>query len=135
MTYFNTNTFSIGSSPFITIYPLIALYLNYSELPPECQRAVTVSPAVLAIFLPIVFGVVLSVVYQLMRNLSDTKIPAYTCVIASGAASALIASILLEYLRVYDEYLLVSNARGVHVFAVVFYAVVFASIGKWLFRL
>ena len=131
MTYFNTNTFSIGSSPYVTIYPLIALYLNYSELPLECQNSITVSPTIIAIFLPIVFGLILSFVYQVVQNTSMSR---YAHIVVSGVISALIASLLLDFMNVYDEYLLVSNTYSIHAYAVVFYAVVFASIGKWLFR-
>lgn len=132
MTYFNINTFFIGSSPFVTIYPMVALYLNYNELPPECQKTVSVSPFMLSIFLPVVFGFILSVVYKTTERFQLSK---YTRIVLSGAVSAFIVSILLDYLKVYDQYLLVSsNTHAIHVFATLYYAAVFASIGKWLFR-
>ena len=131
MTYFNTNTFSIGSSPYLTIYPLVILYLNYIELPPECQKSITIHPMIIAIFLPIVLGVVLSAVYQVIRS---TTLSRYYRIIVSGTISAFILSILLDYMNVYDEYLLASNTHGIHIFIIVFYAIVFAILGEWLFQ-
>lgn len=126
--------FTIGSSLFITTYPLVYLYYVYQQLTPEQINACPISFSTMAILFPAASGLLFTVFYRLMnfipRKHGDTI---YTRFYVTGALSMLAISLLLDYgLNIYKNWLPQLDPKAIHLFVFGFYLVVYFIIGGWM---
>jgi hypothetical protein len=128
--------FLIPSSILFTMYPMIYLMYCDSRLTREEQESVTISITQLMVWGPILFGVLFVVLYETMTRI-PIQIGATTHVrfIVVGALTVGIISLLMDALHVYEQYAHIEHStRWVHVWVILFYIVLFSTIGVFLSR-
>jgi nitrate/nitrite transporter NarK len=126
--------FVIGSSLFITIFPLLYLYTAFDRLTETEKRKSRISFNLLSICLPIAFGLGFAMMYRLLSGVIPRKTgDIYTRFIVCGAINALFISLILEHiLSIYTDWLKVPNPLLCHLCITLFYLIVFYTLGTWI---
>lgn len=128
--------FTIGSSPIITIFPFLVLYNAYSNLSEEEKTDSRISFTAIVAFLPIVSGIMLAITYKILEKLVTRKTSQgiYLRFVVSGAISALVISLILDYgLHIYQDWLdMDNNTIMFHATVLIFYLILYYTIGQWL---
>lgn len=129
--------FVIGSSPFITIYPIIFLYFSYKNLTNVEKDNLKISFETLSVILPVLSGLVFASVFYFLEHfvpIIPRKIQnTYFRFIVAGTISSTLISILLHYgLNIQDKWLKMDEPISSHVMISVFYTFIFSTIGVWL---
>jgi hypothetical protein len=124
----NLMHFLIGSSVFITIYPMCYLYNLQQQLTEEEKLQVKIPIPLLIMLLPLTFGLLNVCIYQLLELIPRKLGDIYFRFCVGGAVSALILTIFLQFIIGN----LHSNIYFFSTLVVVFYGAVYFSIGVWL---
>lgn len=126
--------FVLTSSFFIIIYPLLFLYHAYNHLTDEEKKESKINFEQIAIFLPIVFGVIFAIIYNITSSIIPRKYKdIYVRYIASGVITSIIINFIFQYgFGIHDIWLKLENPNITYVLVPLFYFIVFFTIGVWL---
>lgn len=126
--------FTLGSSPVLCLFPLLILYGAYNKLTDEEKENSRVSFSVLALVLPIIYGILFAMLYS-VGGFIPRKTPGavYLRYVLCGAIATSLVSMLLEYVfKVYDEWFGIENAFHIHVGVGLVFLVIMYTIGQWI---
>jgi hypothetical protein len=127
--------FTIGSSVFIMIYPLVLLYNAHKHMSQEEIDNTTygLSLEMIIFGLPIAFGLLFAFLYKFLTIIPRKYEEIYVRFILTGVLTAVTLSLILDYVfDVPHQWLHIDNTLGFHLGVMVFYFVVFYVIGVWL---
>ena len=125
--------FVIGSSPIITIFPYFMLYNAHNRLPEDDKDECKISFSTLCLGLPFVYGLLFAMLYNCCSFIPRKTKNTYTRFIVCGALSSMMVSILLHYIfHIHEDWFHVENPSMVHVGTLVFYLVLYYTIGQWV---
>lgn len=125
--------YTIASTLFITLYPFIFIYFGFQNLTPE-EKIDQQSKLTLLIFLlPILFGLIFALSYKVMTFIPRKMKNIYLRFIIAGAWTGFLISVIMQYVfHVQDRWLKMENPEVCHLFAPVFYFVLFYTLGVWM---
>lgn len=125
--------FVLGSSPIITIFPFLCLANAYEDLTVEEKEESKISPTTLFIVLPILYGVLFAIIYNLLEIIPRKIRNDYMRFVVCGALAASLVSVILHYaLNIYHHWFKIENPLMFHVGVFIFYLGVFYTVGQWV---
>lgn len=125
--------FVLGASPVVMLYPYLVLHSAHRNMSEEERQKTRISVDTLFFVLPIVYGLLFSMLYNccgfIPRKMGDT----YFRFIMCGALASLGTSLLLHYLfRIHTDWIKTTSPMACHAAVFVFYLIVYYTIGQWL---
>jgi hypothetical protein len=125
--------FVLGSSIFVSIFPLIVLYTGYNNLTQAQKDESPISFEILAIALPIVYGILTAISYKLLslvpRKIQDSI---YLRYVIAGTVPSIIINFGLQYLGIHRDWLQMENPSLSYILVPLFYFIYFFTFGQWI---
>lgn len=125
--------FVLGSSVFVSIFPLMALYSGYHNLTQSQKENSPISFEVLAITLPITYGILTAISYKLLsfvpRKIQDSI---YLRYVVAGVVPCIIINAGLQYLGIHTDWVQMDNPVLSYLLVPIFYFMFFYTFGQWL---
>ena len=125
--------FTLSSSFFVVMFPLLYLYQAYSNLTETEKKNSKLSFETLALFYPFVFGLIFAIVARIFQFFIPHKInEVYVRYILAGGVSALIISLVLDKIfNIHSDWLRLEDTNLAHLISFVFYILLYTFFWVW----
>jgi hypothetical protein len=125
--------YMIGSSIFVTLYPLVYLTFAHNKLSDEEKENLRVSLPTVCLMIPILFGLLFTITYRIITFVPrSTSGGLYLRFVVAGAVASLLLSLIAHYgFNIQTDWLHMENPHVSHMFIPIFYFVLFYTVGLW----
>ncbi len=125
--------FTLGSTPIVSIFPLIVLSNAYSRMSDDEKEGSQLTIQTLCIALPVMYGLFFATLYSCLGIIPRKIQTTYVRFIVCGALASLCIGLILDYVfHVHEDWLHISNTYIFHIGTFLFYLCLFYTIGQWL---
>lgn len=122
---------TIAASPLMSIYPCIYIYNCERELSEYAKSQLQISCETLMITLPLAFGILFALLYNLLTIVPRKYNDVYFRFIFSGALAAALLSVMLQWFNVQKDMMHIEDPMTCHISVFIFYLFVFTVFGSW----